>query len=38
MKITHFERNVVRVPFEPGIVTDEFWEVRDAYPETLDRR
>lgn len=38
MKITHFERTVVRVPFEPGIVTDEFWEVRDAYPETLDRR
>ena len=39
MKITGFDRTVVRVPFVPNILSnDEDWHYRPSYPENLDRR
>ena len=39
MKITGFDRTVVRVPFVPNILSnDEDWHYRSSYPENLDRR
>ena len=37
MKITHFERTAVRVPFVDNILsTDEEWHLRPGYPENLN--
>lgn len=39
MKITGFERTVVRVPFVSNILSrDEDWHYRPAYPQNLDHR
>lgn len=39
MRITRFERTVVRVPFQPGILsTDQDWQVRPHFPQNRHRR